>query len=151
MAKRKPGWQRVLDAFLEAPGRKLTNVQLGNIIGVQAWHQRITDLRKKGYQIDLHRLAQRDRTGADFVYTLVALPSSPRGPRETHQPPPAEPSPTYAPEALAEQVEIRCVECDDQIGQVPRRRLVGSEIADAEVVYGKCEPCAQRESEPSPV
>jgi hypothetical protein len=47
--RRVPGWERVLDAFMAAPDRTLTNVELGQIPGVQAFHQRITDLEHLGY------------------------------------------------------------------------------------------------------
>lgn len=47
--RRVPGWERVLDAFMADPDRILTNVQLGQIPGVQAFHQRISDLTHYGY------------------------------------------------------------------------------------------------------
>lgn len=49
--RRIPGWERVLDAFMAAPDRILTNVQLAAVPGVQAFHQRLTDLGNYGYQI----------------------------------------------------------------------------------------------------
>lgn len=49
-AARQPyGWELVRSAFLAAPDRTLTNVDLGAIRGVQAFHQRISDLKRRGY------------------------------------------------------------------------------------------------------
>lgn len=47
----KPGWVVVGKAFLEAPGRRLTNVELGALPGVQAFRSRISDLRRMGWPI----------------------------------------------------------------------------------------------------
>ena len=48
---RKHGWELVRDALLAAPKHTLTNAQLGEIRGVQAFHQRISDLRRRGYVV----------------------------------------------------------------------------------------------------
>lgn len=47
----RPGWRIVLDAFLAAPGRTLTNIELGRLRGVQAFRSRISDLRRMGCDI----------------------------------------------------------------------------------------------------
>lgn len=44
-----PGWERVLNAFMADPDRILTNVELGQVPGVQAFHQRISDMTRYGY------------------------------------------------------------------------------------------------------
>lgn len=64
-----PGWRLVLDAFMAAPDRTLTNAELGAVRGVQAWHQRISDLGKKGYVVTE---AVRIGTGY-FAYALVGV------------------------------------------------------------------------------
>lgn len=63
------GWQRVLDALMAAPDRTLTNVQLGEVPGVQAFHQRLSDLGRHGY---LLTPAVRVAPGR-YAYTLVGV------------------------------------------------------------------------------
>lgn len=41
----------MLDAFLAAPSRTLTNIELGQLRGVQAFRSRISDLRRMGCAI----------------------------------------------------------------------------------------------------
>lgn len=66
---RVPGWRVVLDAFLAAPERTLTNTELGQVRGVQAWHQRVSDLRRKGYL-----LTEAVRVGEGYyAYRLVGV------------------------------------------------------------------------------
>lgn len=82
-SRRVPGWERVLDAFMSAPDRALTNVQLGRVPGVQAFHQRISDLERYGYVL----------TGAvklkpgHYAYKLLGVDPSlptPRGRARPH-------------------------------------------------------------------
>lgn len=47
----RPGWRIILDAFLAAPDRTLTNIELGDVRGVQAFRSRISDLRAMGCDI----------------------------------------------------------------------------------------------------
>jgi hypothetical protein len=47
----RTGARIVLEAFRAAPGKRLTNIELGNLPGVQAFRSRISDLRAKGYNI----------------------------------------------------------------------------------------------------
>jgi hypothetical protein len=68
-APRKPGWERVLDAFMATPDRTLTNVQLGDVPGVQAFHQRITDMHRYGYVVTPGVLVKKGR----YAYTLVGI------------------------------------------------------------------------------
>jgi hypothetical protein len=44
----RPGWRIVLDAFLAARDHTLTNHELGDLRGVQAFRSRISDLRAMG-------------------------------------------------------------------------------------------------------
>lgn len=67
--RRIPGWERVLSAFMAAPDRTLTNVELGQIPGVQAFHQRIQDARRYGYFITDGVLVKKGR----YAYTLVGV------------------------------------------------------------------------------
>jgi len=68
-AVRVPGWERVLNAFMAAPDRTLTNVQLGDVPGVQAFHQRIQDMRRYGYVVTEAVLVKKGR----YAYTLVGV------------------------------------------------------------------------------
>lgn len=64
---KRPGRLRVLDAFLAADDRTLTNAQLGNLRGVQAWHQRMSNLKAMGYVFtDAVRLK-----GGYYAYRLL--------------------------------------------------------------------------------
>lgn len=78
-SRRVPGWERVLDAFAAAPDRILTNAELGMIPGVQAFHQRITDLERLGYVLTS---AVQLKPGY-YAYALVG-----RAPRLTDVPAP---------------------------------------------------------------
>lgn len=66
---RVPGWERVLNAFMAAPDRTLTNVQLGQVPGVQAFHQRIQDMRRYGYIVTDGVLVKKGR----YAYTLLGV------------------------------------------------------------------------------
>jgi len=66
---RVPGWERVLNAFMAAPDRTLTNVQLGQVPGVQAFHQRIQDMRRYGYIVTDGVLLKKGR----YAYTLLGV------------------------------------------------------------------------------
>lgn len=55
----KPGWVIVGRAFLEAPGRHLTNIELGALPGVQAFRSRIADLRRMGWPISAGAYVKR--------------------------------------------------------------------------------------------
>jgi hypothetical protein len=46
---RPKGWEIIRQAFLDAPKRTLTNHELGDVPGVQAFHQRISNLKDQGY------------------------------------------------------------------------------------------------------
>lgn len=67
--KQVPGWRRVLDAFMFAKDKTLTNVELGRVPGVQAFHQRISDLGRKGYIITPAVKVAQGR----YAYTLVGV------------------------------------------------------------------------------
>lgn len=72
--RRVSGWERVLDAFMAAPDRTLTNVALGQVPGVQAFHQRLSTLGRYGY---VFTPAVRLKAGR-YAYTLVGIvPSEP--------------------------------------------------------------------------
>lgn len=72
--RRVSGWERVLDAFMAAPDRTLTNVALGHVPGVQAFHQRLSTLGRYGY---VFTPAVRLKAGR-YAYTLVGIvPSEP--------------------------------------------------------------------------
>jgi hypothetical protein len=66
---RIPGWHRVLDLFMADPQRTVTNVELGNLPGLQAWHQRVTDLKRRGYIITPSVLVGTGR----YAYKLVGI------------------------------------------------------------------------------
>jgi hypothetical protein len=67
--RRVPGWQRVHDAFISAPDRTLTNFELGAVPGVQAFHQRLSDLTRFGYVLTpAVKLAP-----GYYAYTLVGV------------------------------------------------------------------------------
>lgn len=63
------GREIVLAAFLEAKDRTLTNHELGALRGVQAFHQRISDNKRRGYLF-----TQGVRVGdGHFAYRLVGV------------------------------------------------------------------------------
>lgn len=66
----RPGWRIVLDAFLAAPDRTLTNHELGDIRGVQAFRSRIADLRRMGCDITEGTYVARGK----YRYRLVSWP-----------------------------------------------------------------------------
>lgn len=69
-ASPKPkGWEIVLDAFLGAPDRTLTNHDLGALRGVQAFHQRISDLKRRGYVFTTGVRVARGR----YAYQLLGV------------------------------------------------------------------------------
>lgn len=67
--RRVPGWRRVLDAFMADPDRIVTNVELGQIPGVQAFHQRISDLGRFGYVLTSAIQLKPGR----YAYALVGI------------------------------------------------------------------------------
>jgi hypothetical protein len=69
--RRVPGWERVLNAFMADPDRILTNVQLGQIPGVQAFHQRTTDLVNYGYV--LTPAVKLPAGNGHYAYALVGV------------------------------------------------------------------------------
>jgi hypothetical protein len=71
----RPAWVAVLDAFMAAPNRTLTNADLGAIHGVQAWHQRISDLKRYGY---LFTGSKKVAQGY-YAYRLLGLSASVEG------------------------------------------------------------------------
>lgn len=67
--KRVPGWRLVLDALIDAPNHTLTNAQLGALRGVQAFHQRLSDLKRRGWV-----LTPATRVGRGYyAYRLVGF------------------------------------------------------------------------------
>jgi hypothetical protein len=67
--KRVPGWRLVLDALIGAPNHTLTNAQLGALRGVQAFHQRLSDLKRRGWV-----LTPATRVGRGYyAYRLVGF------------------------------------------------------------------------------
>jgi hypothetical protein len=71
--RRVPGWERVLDAFMSDPDRIRTNVELGQVPGVQAFHQRISDLTRLGYVLT----SAVKLTNGRFAYALLGIAQSP--------------------------------------------------------------------------
>jgi hypothetical protein len=67
--RRVPGWRRILDAFMADPDRIVTNVELGQIPGVQAFHQRLSDLGRFGYVLTSAILLKPGR----YAYALVGV------------------------------------------------------------------------------
>lgn len=83
-----PGWWIVLQAFLRAPGRKLTNIELGSLYGVQAFRSRIADLRRMGIDVTAgafvrrgvyeYRLVTAVRAAMDIARAELKKPKSQR-------------------------------------------------------------------------
>lgn len=67
--QRVTGNDLILRAFLDAEGLVLTNVQLGQVRGVQAFRSRISDLRRRGFII---REGQKVGNGR-YAYALVGV------------------------------------------------------------------------------
>lgn len=68
----RPGWVVVLDAFMASSTRTLTNADLGALRGVQAWHQRISDLKRYGY---LFTSGKKVANGY-YAYRLLGISAS---------------------------------------------------------------------------
>jgi hypothetical protein len=110
---RKPfGRELVLAAFLEAPDRTLTNAQLGNIPGVQAFHQRMSNLKGMGY---VFTSAVRLRSG-HYAYKLLGYVADSEAHAEVKATPERERlgRPALA-IILAEEVNVRVVDATDAL------------------------------------
>lgn len=69
--------QRVLEAFLAAPGRKLTTAQIDSIPFMTNQRARISDLRKLGHVFHVERIEGKHQSVFTYMGHLEPVPYVP--------------------------------------------------------------------------
>jgi hypothetical protein len=118
--RRVPGWERVLNAFMADPDRIRTNVELGQVPGVQAFHQRISDLTRYGYVLtSAVKLGGNGR----YAYALLGVAASPGAWPHSYPRPYADDLPTVPddPDAYADVVAAAVAKIEAKSDELTRR------------------------------